>query len=100
MNTRTTVHMFFLIVGILLLITGLSLKINWGVLAIHAVFSTALGIAHYKKAGPIAAGVFGGIGTALMMDISLYEACYLFGGVSIAYALAEFSKTRIQGCTE
>jgi hypothetical protein len=90
MNNRTSIPVIFAIAGVSLLVAGFSIKISLGVFVVYMVFSILMGIAHYKKAGPIIAMIFGGAGTALIIDITLHEALYFFGCISITYAVVRF----------
>jgi hypothetical protein len=87
MSNRVTKPVIFAIAGVSLLLAGFSIKISLGVFVVYMVFSILMGIAHYKKAGPIIAMIFGGAGTALIIDITLHEALYFFGCISITYAV-------------
>lgn len=90
MSNRISTPVIFAIAGVSLLGVGFSIKISLGVFVVYMVFSILMGIAHYKKAGPIIAMIFGGATTALLLNISLHEALYFFGCISITYAVVSF----------
>lgn len=90
MSNHISPPVIFAIAGVSLLVAGFSIKISLGAFVVYMVFSILMGVAHYKKAGSIIAMIFGGAGTALIIDITLHEAFYFFGCISISYAVVSF----------
>lgn len=73
--------------GLVILIVGLMIKINLGLLAIYILLSTLLSVAQYKKVGlPV---------TLILMlplmifaiDAKFYELLYLFGCLLVGYSI-------------
>lgn len=80
------VKWFVFLVGLIILITGLMINYNFGVLILYAVLSSLIALAQFKNASLLVSLILFLPILYLIADAKFYEVLYMVGSLLIGYS--------------